>query len=48
MIVAQVGLGLSVLSANSYSMIVFVVIASTLLTPLLLKFAFRAPAPSLE
>jgi len=48
MIVAQVGLGLSVLSANSYSMIVFVVIASTLLTSLLLKFAFRAPAPSLE
>jgi Kef-type K+ transport system membrane component KefB len=47
MVAAQMGLTLAVFSTNVYSVIVFVVVASTLLTPLLLKFAFRPPMPSL-
>jgi Kef-type K+ transport system membrane component KefB len=44
MVVAQIGLGLAVVSSQAYGVIVFMVVASTLITPLLLKIAFREPA----
>ena len=46
MVAAQMGLTLAVFSGNVYSVIVFVVVASTLLTPLLLKLAFGPAASS--
>lgn len=46
MVVAQLGLGLSVITSEIYSVVVFMVVATTVLTPLLLNIAFRrAPAP---
>jgi len=44
MVVAQLGLGLAVISTEVYSVVVFMAVATTLLTPLLLKIAFRTPA----
>lgn len=44
MVVAQIGLGLSLISSEVYAVVVFVAVATTLVTPLLLKIAFRAPA----
>jgi len=44
MVVAQLGLGLSVITAEIYSVVVFMVVSTTVLTPLLLNLAFRAPA----
>jgi Kef-type K+ transport system membrane component KefB len=44
MVAAQLGLSTLVLSAAVYSVIVFVVVASALLTPPLLKIAFGGPA----
>jgi len=44
MVVAQIGLGMAVISTEVYSVVVFMAVATTLLTPLLLKIAFRAPA----
>jgi len=43
MVVAQLGLSLAIVSSKAYGVIVFMVAASTLLTPLLLKIAFRDP-----
>jgi len=44
MVVAQLGLGMAVISTEVYSVVVFMAVATTLLTPLLLKIAFRTPA----
>jgi Kef-type K+ transport system membrane component KefB len=43
MVVAQLGLGMAVISTEVYSVVVFMAVATTLLTPLLLKIAFRTP-----
>ncbi len=45
MVVAQIGLGMAVISAEVYAVVVFMVVASTLVTPLLLRIAFRDPVP---
>jgi Kef-type K+ transport system membrane component KefB len=44
MVVAQIGLGMSVISNEVYGVVVFMAVATTLVTPLLLKIAFRTPA----
>ena len=44
MVAAQLGLSMPILSAAVYSVIVFVVVASALLTPPLLKIAFGGAA----
>lgn len=44
MVVAQIGLGMSVISNEVYGIVVFMAVATTLVTPLLLKIAFRTPA----
>ncbi len=41
MVLAQIGLGLKAISPETYGMVVFVVVAATMLTPPLLKVAFR-------
>jgi Kef-type K+ transport system membrane component KefB len=41
MVVAQIGLGMAVISTQIYSVVVFMAVATTLVTPLLLKIAFR-------
>jgi Kef-type K+ transport system membrane component KefB len=41
MVVAQLGLGLNLLGKQAYGVIVFMVVASTLITPILVKIAFR-------
>ncbi len=41
MVVAQIGLGMSVISTQIYSVVVFMAVATTMVTPLLLKIAFR-------
>jgi len=43
MVVAQIGLSLAVISSEVYSVVVFMAVATTLVTPLLLKIAFRTP-----
>ncbi len=43
MVVAQIGLSMSVISTEVYSVVVFMAVATTLVTPLLLKIAFRTP-----
>jgi Kef-type K+ transport system membrane component KefB len=45
MVVAQLGLSMAVISSQVYSVVVFMVVATTIVTPLLLKIAFRTPAP---
>ncbi len=44
MVVAQIGLGLKAISATTYAVVVFMAVAATLLSPPLLKFAFRDPS----
>lgn len=44
MIAAQLGLTIGVLGASAYSVIVFVVVGTALVTPLLLQITFAAPA----
>jgi Kef-type K+ transport system membrane component KefB len=44
MVVAQLGLGMSVITTEVYTVVVFMVVATTLVTPLLLKIAYRAPS----
>ena len=44
MVVAQMGLSMAVISTEVYGVVVFMAVATTLVTPLLLKVAFRAPA----
>ena len=46
MVVAQMGLAMTVVSSELYAVVVFIVAVSALLTPLLLKIAFRAPLPA--
>src|SRR5438445_7124200 len=41
MVVAQIGLSMAVISSEVYSVVVFMAVATTLVTPLLLKIAFR-------
>jgi Kef-type K+ transport system membrane component KefB len=41
MVVAQIGLGLAVIRPATYGVVVFMAIGSTIITPLLLKIAFR-------
>ena len=43
MVIAQMGLSMSVIRPETYGVVVFMAVASALLTPLLLKMAFRAP-----
>jgi len=43
MVVAQMGLSMAVISTEVYGIVVFMAVATTLVTPLLLKVAFRAP-----
>jgi Kef-type K+ transport system membrane component KefB len=42
MVVAQMGLAMAVVTSETYAVVVFIVAVSALLTPLLLKIAFRA------
>ena len=44
MIAAQLGLTIGVLGASAYSVIVFVVVGTALVTPLLLQITFAVPA----
>jgi Kef-type K+ transport system membrane component KefB len=44
MVIAQMGLSMSVIRPEMYGVVVFMAVASALLTPLLLKIAFRSPA----
>jgi len=44
MVVAQIGLSMAVIGTEVYSVVVFMAVATTLLTPLLLRIAFRNPA----
>ena len=46
MVVAQIGLGLAVIKPDTYAVVVFMAVASTIITPLLLKIAFREPDAS--
>ncbi|HSP68292.1 MAG TPA: cation:proton antiporter [Bryobacteraceae bacterium] len=44
MVVAQMGLSMKVISTEVYAVVVFMAVATTLVTPLLLKIAFKDPA----
>ncbi len=44
MVVAQIGLSLAVIKQDTYAVVVFMAVASTIVTPLLLKIAFREEA----
>jgi len=46
MVVAQMGLSMAVISAEVYGVVVFMAVATTMVTPLLLKAAFRTPTRS--
>ena len=46
MVVAQIGLGIGVMTENVYAIIVFMSVVTTLLSPPLLKLAFREVAPA--
>ncbi len=46
MVVAQIGLSLAVIKPDTYAVVVFMAVASTIITPLLLKIAFREDAGS--
>ena len=45
MVVAQVGMGLKAIPADTYGIVVFMAVGATLLTPPLLKLAFRGIEP---
>lgn len=45
MVVAQVGMGLKAIPADTYGIVVFMAVRATLLTPPLLKLAFRGIEP---
>jgi len=45
MVVAQLGMGLKAVPADTYGIVVFVAMAAPLLTPPLLKMAFRSVEP---
>jgi Kef-type K+ transport system membrane component KefB len=46
MVVAQIGLSLAVIKPDTYAVVVFMAVTSTVVTPLLLKIAFRPSNPS--
>ncbi|HJT89902.1 MAG TPA: cation:proton antiporter [Bryobacteraceae bacterium] len=46
MVVAQIGLAMGVMAQNVYGIIVFMSVATTLLAPPLIKFAFRGVVPT--
>src|SRR5262249_23715881 len=46
MVVAQMGLTMAVITTEVYTVVVFMVVATTVVTPLLLKIAFREPQVS--
>lgn len=46
MVVAQMGLTMAVISSQVYGVVVFMAVATTLVTPLLLKIAFPVDAPA--
>lgn len=48
MVVAQIGLSLAVISQRTYAVVVFMAVASTVVTPLLLKMAFREAKVEVE
>ena len=48
MVVAQIGLSLAVIRQSTYAVVVFMAVASTIVTPLLLKVAFREPRVEVE
>jgi len=45
MVVAQVGLGMKVIPPDTYGIVVFMAVGATLLTPPLLRLAFRGVEP---
>jgi len=45
MVVAQIGLGLGVIAKPIYAVVVFMAVATTLVAPPLLKFAYRGCKP---
>jgi len=45
MAIAQMGLSMAIIRPEMYAVVVFIAVASALLTPLLLKIAFRVPSP---
>jgi Kef-type K+ transport system membrane component KefB len=47
MVVAQMGLGLGIIAKSTYSVIVFMAIATTLVAPPLIGATFRGVAPSM-
>jgi len=44
MVVAQIGLTMAVISSQVYSVVMFMAIVTTIITPVLLKIAYRVPA----
>ncbi len=44
MVVAQMGLTMAIIRPETYAVVVFLAVASALLTPVLLKIAFRSPS----
>jgi Kef-type K+ transport system membrane component KefB len=46
MVVAQIGLGLGVIPGNVYAVVVFMAVATTVVAPPLLNYAFRGVSPS--
>jgi Kef-type K+ transport system membrane component KefB len=46
MVVAQLGLGFGILSQNSYGVVVFMSVATTIVAPPLIKFAFKTLMPA--
>jgi Kef-type K+ transport system membrane component KefB len=48
MVVAQIGLSMSVIKPDTYAVVVFMAIASTVITPVLLLFVFRPGEASLN
>lgn len=48
MVVAQIGLGMAIIRQDTYAVVVFMAVATTVVTPLLLKIAFRETAPAVR
>jgi Kef-type K+ transport system membrane component KefB len=47
MVVAQIGLSMSVISRDVYGVVVFMAVATTIVAPPLLKIAFAGSVPSI-
>jgi Kef-type K+ transport system membrane component KefB len=46
MVVAQIGLGFGIIEQSVYGVVVFMSVATTLVAPPLINFAFRGLAPA--